>query len=520
MQPQFFDDRRVKAMLKASNSLSVEILSFALCRAALFLSDPSLYTRRLVLRTTFPFHAVCILTSADILRFHCPGGIFSRLKQSKVKNTIATSNTALLAAGQQLDLSLIMASTSAEVFTLTYKRKAFWRTERLISMQAPNLTWPIHTLFSPAKFATITQSFAYPTLACQLSSLLLEKALPFCHSILVVGDSSPGGRSASKPCQTFPEPSASLTYAQKQNTHAMINEVATGISFTASQMEPEEHGTTTRDDNVRFANFSGRGSIIDINASTLRDIRKAERTQDTVAHLFLSLVLANTLVHEVLGHSLSFAVHSWCCGDGFVGQSQCSEIGYLLETFLFGGVILPGPPLSDNGIRAPCYYNSNGVASTLPNMICCQDYPNIDSITDYEACGQANPFRGPALPESYGYWNVPLSWVHDLFQQRFWDVALTQGNDALYPPKSTGWLAVLGNDAPTDAHIASYAREVTRFGDFQVEYDGSITATRAQLPVLAVVWEGTRKVVKGLIPRRIRQAPPRRRLNSSSGVGK
>ena len=55
MQPQFFDDSRVKAMLKASDSLSGGALYFALCRAALFLSEPKLIYQALSAANDFLF---------------------------------------------------------------------------------------------------------------------------------------------------------------------------------------------------------------------------------------------------------------------------------------------------------------------------------------------------------------------------------------------------------------------------------------------------------------------------------
>ncbi|KAI5362921.1 hypothetical protein Slin15195_G103020 [Septoria linicola] len=391
--------------------------------------------------------------------------------------------------------------------TTTHRANDFYRTERLVDVPTPNLTQDIHPLFARSKFWGLPQSLEYPVLACRLASLLVEKALPFFHSILVIGDLTPGDPCTGKRCHSYPEPKTSLTLTAQQETRTRLFELSTWLIYSTNLTgDPDLESAQCRPMlGSRFKQMSGHGSMIDFNPAMLCHIQSAKTAGDHVKFLYYNCWLALSLVHE-LGHAAVYATTTWDCGEGFVGDSQSAEVGYLLEAFLFGGLLNLGPSLKRFGIDAPCYINDK-TPSSLSYMICVLDYPNIDQIQDYADAGQNCPFRGEALPGAYALWNVPLSWLHNLFQQDFWDKALEGGNSYLRPPKTTGLVVPEGDQDLGSEHIRIYAAELAKSGKFEVNDQGIVTPVKPpKRRVSTRVKAGVSRAMKALVPRHSRLA--------------
>ncbi|PIA89117.1 hypothetical protein CB0940_07005 [Cercospora beticola] len=351
---------------------------------------------------------------------------------------------------------------------------SFHRMEHFNSsdVRGPDLTFPIHPLFQTIE-GTKDDEYRYPVTACRLASLLLEKALPFFHSILVVGDSVVNCNNGTLK-HICPEPKASLTIVEQQMTRAKLNELATGVRIIPSP--PDKSNVDALCDPqslVTFRQLPGPGSVILLNVDRLDDIMEAEDDGHFVAMLWSTIVLATTLVHELV-HAAVYSMHTCRCTGIFVGGSQTSENGFDPETFLFGGILNRFGVADD----LPCYFIDEEPSSFL-GMICCEEYPNFTRMNNLAPGIQAR-FRGPPLADTYVYWSTPFPWVHDLLQQSFWDNALTGGNNALHPPRTSGVIMAESADPAVKAQQQQIrAIQLMASGEYEVNERGIISLSSA-----------------------------------------
>ncbi|GIZ41641.1 hypothetical protein CKM354_000494000 [Cercospora kikuchii] len=349
----------------------------------------------------------------------------------------------------------------------------FGRTEKFDASQprTPDLTHPVHPLFED-----LEELHHGPLMVCRLASLLLEKALAFFHAILVVGDSLPNCTGGVE--HFCPEPKASLTTDEQEQTRKMLAELATGVTIYTGfppnwDVDPALLGQTCPDYNVEFPQLRGRGSTIFLNSDRIKALYRAAKSNDHAAFFWYTLQLAKTMVHEVAHAaalstmSCTFAVESREVYDNmFIGLSQFTEHGLDLENFLFGGVVNKIAPW-----KREAFYFDGDKPSSLDFMITLGDYP--DPLTEdlYLYCKH----RGPPLADVVTEWHVSLSWVHQLLLQSFWDSALKGDNSALHPPRTSGIILGRLRNPESMKAVESRIEELRAAGVYNVTDFGYIS---------------------------------------------
>ena len=276
--------------------------------------------------------------------------------------------------------------------------RMFRRVEKFNASEVrePNLAFPIHPIFE--NIEEMHHDCCYPVMACRLASLMLEKALPFWHSVLVVGDSLPHctGR-----VQHFcPEPKASLTTDEQEQTRKMLSELATGVTFTlglpkwCKYEEYPPYAMTCPSYGVKFSQLPGCGTNICVNSTMIGDMYRAEESGDVAAYLWHTFLLAKTMVHE-LAHAAVYSIKTCSfvqesrhvCDEMFIGSSQFSENGYDVENFLFGGLIY------EFTWKGKALFLDGDKPTSLEGMITIEDYPNAFRVDLYPTCKQrGSPF--------------------------------------------------------------------------------------------------------------------------------
>lgn len=327
----------------------------------------------------------------------------------------------------------------------------FHRSARAFNLPDPDLGGEIHPLFQPSNIDLLTTvngqqvQHAYPHLAFQLATRLLEAALPFFAALFF------GVRNWREGMLHLPAIPPTLTDEQKQKIREKLAELVRHVKLEI------EHTTTHGQCRPHLEDYmNGQTATIDstiiLKAKYFDEIEAAQRRGDLVSVLIHSLQLAESVNHEV-SHAALFAAHPLSHGLAFIGNSLHNEIGFSLQKYLFNGMLnkvvgdpVPGVPL----------YSFNGTPSSLDFMLILADLPHYSTMTDYYVPNNWCHLRaGVALLPVNVAWHVSILWVARLFREDFWR-GVNRAKD-LHPFKMTGRVRFLNDGAERED-----TREVVR----------------------------------------------------------
>lgn len=193
---------------------------------------------------------------------------------------------------------------------------------------------------------------------------------------------------------------------------------------------------------------------------TLCNLTVAAKTKSRPSQslLILQFQLSKLLLHE-LGHALSNAVQgNTCYGELFHEDSDLAEMGYALETAVFGGVLDMNTTL--------CAANYDLCSNAQQYMKVCKGnlalhaWPDGKTQYYYERLGNKLFRSRRKLPPVTKVQRVELQFLAQLFSHEFW-ASRPQTEPLLLPTKGTWFDRTLSVSGKDDLHkSSSAAREV------------------------------------------------------------
>jgi hypothetical protein len=259
----------------------------------------------------------------------------------------------------------------------------------------------------------------------------------------------------------------------------LLIHLSNSISFALDTMV-EEHGITESIPNKKHVDSKfphGEKSKVKIAASLYHDLENAQGTEDTPYLLNLQVDLAITLVHEI-GHAIDNQAHGKWWHGHFLGENIIREVGFDVETRLFGGHLttLFGGKTDPNAFSR--YYH-NRQRSALKGILVLWEYPYQSLATAY--AGKESHMEIRKQPKDVRSldvaWRVPVTFLGQLFQDSFWKDEVPSDPSALRPECSVGYTFRADQDAnstPVNKHKDDRIMMYVPRGYRRIKHDGSI----------------------------------------------
>lgn len=316
----------------------------------------------------------------------------------------------------------------------------FYRLERIPpNLPGPNLTGPIHRIFSPAGFQSqLNYAALVPSL--RLATHFIDASLPFFWHILTANKIFLGTDTTGNDSYELQTPITIFSPQDLQKTRDALDYYSDCMMFDLKPPIPGEStaGSVTNIGRLMPDGYT-RWMVISLDSGLYEDavkILNGTLTDVVLVHWTLFFLAVN-LVHGVVHAFTTTVMHlerypPKDMTDLYFPNGVLAEEGFEWEFYTFGGIVSAQPPVIPNGFESHFLYGRNftpyavysndgrpDVTSSMTGMISLVDWPNFALLATYRSTGEPLGCRG-LLPAAHTRWNIPFSDIYRFLQHGFW----------------------------------------------------------------------------------------------------
>ena len=324
---------------------------------------------------------------------------------------------------------------------------AFFDEERLSGLSGSCLTNDIPRYLKLSNWEDDQDdSPKYAAQAFRLVDRTLQQSLPIWHAILCGGPvpCSPSPPRGNKNTWVqFREPRKSLNAQEINDTECKLEEMLEMTTFYVLADIPGNPGgrTSPRADR-KMTKLPGLGCSIGIRSFYFEQLGLKEVKENPLRSLYYNFIVASNILHELAHAAVLAAVPedmratTGSGGNGHLGfSSHCSEIGFEMESRLWGGIMSTRTIKREDLKREHvCYSTSENHA--FGSAIVLRDWPDAPMVDRY---GPNKVSVRRKVKPVRNIWRVSFHWLQKLFRDDFWQ-SLDTGSDqdSLQMPKMLG----------------------------------------------------------------------------------